>query len=282
MRYSNVTSFDDASISMRSGILRPRDSQWQAERLSPGLKLIMVNDGHVRCRLPMLDGLEISGPALCAVWAPRADEAMQAFEAGRDVAHTIITMPSVERLIPDDSPLLDKLGIGNHRQPTVTVIALPVCLRDLCARLYGPEFGSLQRRLYLAGKALEISAMALEAIEQGAAAFLNDEGKVAVETERLKSMLADPPSLAEMALRSGLNQKSFSKLFNRINGRGIADYLAHLRIMRACALLSETQMSISSIAYSVGYTPAHLSVVFRNEFGLTPKNWRKRVLSVAV
>lgn len=49
-----------------------------------------------------------------------------------------------------------------------------------------------------------------------------------------------------------------------------------LRLQTAFQMLTTQGEVISAVAYHVGYTPAHFSVVFRKRFGLAPGDVRKR------
>lgn len=54
------------------------------------------------------------------------------------------------------------------------------------------------------------------------------------------------------------------------------DFVRHIRIMRACEMLKETNDTLSSIAYAVGFSdPKYFSKVFKKEMGIIPSEYRE-------
>ena len=55
------------------------------------------------------------------------------------------------------------------------------------------------------------------------------------------------------------------------------DFVRHVRIMRACELLKDTDESLSSVAFAVGFSdPKYFSKVFKREKGIVPTEYRER------
>ena len=55
------------------------------------------------------------------------------------------------------------------------------------------------------------------------------------------------------------------------------DFVRHVRIMRACELLKDTDESLSSVAFAVGFSDAkYFSKVFKRETGIVPTEYRER------
>ena len=66
------------------------------------------------------------------------------------------------------------------------------------------------------------------------------------------------------------------RLFKQENGMSISGYLTEFRIRRACELLANSQLSIKSLAYSVGYQdPLYFSKIFKKITSYTPSEYRK-------
>lgn len=66
------------------------------------------------------------------------------------------------------------------------------------------------------------------------------------------------------------------RLFKEVNGMSISGYLTAFRIRRACELLANSELSIKSLAYSVGYQdPLYFSKVFKKVTSYTPSQYRK-------
>ena len=73
---------------------------------------------------------------------------------------------------------------------------------------------------------------------------------------------------------------SRSVLYTKIKqqlGMTPIDFVRHVRIMRACELLKETDESLSSVAFAVGFSDAkYFSKVFKRETGIVPTEYRER------
>ncbi|BCQ34471.1 MULTISPECIES: helix-turn-helix domain-containing protein [Erwinia] len=276
----------DGSIALSSGSLNPRVATWETERLQQGLKLIVVDGGELLCRMPQAAERRIVGPCVCAVWNQGESESMQRFEAGRRMDYSTITL--------SPATLASRIGGDVHEQlqqtfqlekfngPRLLVMEASAPIQALRAQVASCPMTGIARALYLSGKALEIVAHALEGFSQRPAR--SEAGQLRLSTadiERLhqaKDLLADrllqPPSLAELALSVGINTRKLTVGFRRLFGESVFEYLQNLRLQTAWQMLTEGEMSVSTTAYRVGYTPAHFSVAFRKKFGVSPKSLR--------
>ncbi len=54
------------------------------------------------------------------------------------------------------------------------------------------------------------------------------------------------------------------------------EFIRNIRLKHACQMLKDPSITISEVAYSVGFTdPRYFSTCFRNEFGMTPTEYQK-------
>lgn len=82
--------------------------------------------------------------------------------------------------------------------------------------------------------------------------------------------------LSEVATRFYLSPYYLSRLFRRVTGQSIVDYINSRRIEAAQRLLETTDLSISTVAEQTGFsTAAHFRRVFREEMGVGPLQYRK-------
>lgn len=85
------------------------------------------------------------------------------------------------------------------------------------------------------------------------------------------------PSITELASLAGVHPAHLARSFHRASGCTIGDYLRHLRVRRACEVLSASRRPIASIALDAGFADqSHFSRVFRHVTGETPRAWRQR------
>ena len=83
-------------------------------------------------------------------------------------------------------------------------------------------------------------------------------------------------SLTEVAAQFYLSPYYLSRLFRRITGQSIVDYLNNRRIEAAQKLLETTELSISAVAEQTGFaSAAHFRRVFREVMGDSPLQYRK-------
>ena len=84
-------------------------------------------------------------------------------------------------------------------------------------------------------------------------------------------------SLPEVAAKCYLSPYYLSRLFRRVTGQSIVDYLNNRRIEAAQKLLETTELSISAIAEQTGFaSAAHFRRVFREVMDISPLQYRKK------
>ena len=84
-------------------------------------------------------------------------------------------------------------------------------------------------------------------------------------------------SMADLAVRSGMTESSFSRYFRRATGNSYTDFVNRLRINKACHLLMETDRYITNVCYDVGFNNvANFNRRFLQIKGMTPKEFRRQ------
>ncbi len=131
--------------------------------------------------------------------------------------------------------------------------ALTVTQRALCdIILAGYEE---QQRTYVPDRRAAQIAPAMEAI---ASDFCKNELRV--------------PMLAELC---GMSEVYFRRIFHDLHGKSPKDYIADMRITRACQLLSDGGFSILAISKLCGYSePTHFSREFKRRVGVCPADYK--------
>ena len=90
--------------------------------------------------------------------------------------------------------------------------------------------------------------------------------------------LAGEVRLEEAARTVGMTPSALSRFFTRAAGRGFADTVRRLRVIRACTLLFQTDRPIADICFEAGYQNlSNFNRQFRAETGLTPREYRRRL-----
>ncbi|HJD02242.1 MAG TPA: AraC family transcriptional regulator [Candidatus Mediterraneibacter excrementavium] len=85
-----------------------------------------------------------------------------------------------------------------------------------------------------------------------------------------------PVTVEDIAYYVGISRSHLFRSFQSYMRRSPKDYLTSYRIKQACRLLRETDLSISTIAYSVGFeNNLYFSKAFRKQKGVSPSEYRK-------
>ena len=88
--------------------------------------------------------------------------------------------------------------------------------------------------------------------------------------------LSQDISLEQMAEFAGVSSFYLSKLFKEEKGETFINFISDKRLETARRLLSETELSIKEITAKVGYNDQnYFSRIFKNKYGLSPKEYRK-------
>lgn len=93
--------------------------------------------------------------------------------------------------------------------------------------------------------------------------------------EVVDAHICTPATVENLAALTNHSLSSFKREFKRIYGDTPASYIMDKRAEKVAGLLSVSDDSISHIGYDCGFTsPAHLSRVFKNKYGVTPSEYR--------
>jgi AraC family transcriptional activator of pyochelin receptor len=145
-----------------------------------------------------------------------------------------------------------------------------------------PYQGAL-RKLYLQGKAVELLAAMLEAIEISTAdcprlpqISSGDAERLMTARDILLGALDSPPSLDELARRVGMSTTRLTAGFRRIFAMSVTAFVQEQRLERALSDLTEGRATVAQAAFKVGYSPAHFSTLFRRKFGFPPSSITRR------
>lgn len=99
---------------------------------------------------------------------------------------------------------------------------------------------------------------------------------------RIHEDLSQPLLVEDLAMHVGMSRSSFVDRFTEVMGVGPRRYILQQRMAAAALLLQDTYLTISEVAYQVGYdAPEAFSRAFKREMGATPAERRHNDNSVA-
>jgi AraC-like DNA-binding protein len=152
------------------------------------------------------------------------------------------------------------------------------------AALFAIPPASPTRRLMIEARALELLALSIESMGgETADGERADRGIGSRDLQCLhqarkileRDYLA-PPTIAALARTVGINEAKLMHAFKQIFGLTIFDFTQALRMERAKSLLESTDLSITEIAFEVGYEySSNFTTAFKRHFGITPSTARE-------
>ena len=94
--------------------------------------------------------------------------------------------------------------------------------------------------------------------------------------EYLETHYAEHIVIRQLADIAHLSERHYTRLFKKIYGRTPMSYIIKCRLDHACALLLETDFSVTRISSDCGFTDlASFSKVFKKTYGIPPVMYRK-------
>ena len=91
----------------------------------------------------------------------------------------------------------------------------------------------------------------------------------------INNHLDETLDLRTLANEAALSDFHFHRIFKALKGEAIGGYITRLRLEATARLLRYTALTIEEIAFNIGYeTPASLSKAFKNQYGITPTEYR--------
>ncbi len=99
--------------------------------------------------------------------------------------------------------------------------------------------------------------------------------KVRNTIKQIDADLVGVPTLTALAKRVGLTSSALRQRFTQQTGLSPADYITLRRIDEAARLLRETKLTITQIAFKVGFSSSqYFATAFKRRTGMSPLNYR--------
>jgi AraC-like DNA-binding protein len=85
-------------------------------------------------------------------------------------------------------------------------------------------------------------------------------------------------SLDQLSFQSGLTQAKLQEGFKFLYKRTVTEYIRHVRLESARDMLKNTDLNISQIVYSIGFSSrSYFSKIFKEKYGITPNQFKKKL-----
>lgn len=178
--------------------------------------------------------------------------------------------------VPDDVAMV---GVDNDdllcelARPSLSSVAVP-------AEQIGFEAAALLDRM-LAGRKPPAEPKLLPptgvVARQSSDLLAIEDAEVAAAVGWVRRNAHKPVGVKDVLREVPVSRRSLERRFRKILGRGVWEEIRRVHMERAKHLLSSSAMPMSRVAEASGFTDSkHLSVVFREETGMTPTDYRRQ------
>jgi AraC-like DNA-binding protein len=128
-----------------------------------------------------------------------------------------------------------------------------------------------------------IGIMGIMQSYEGRAKLLQPFESISKAVSHLRQNYQQDIAIEEVARLAGLSIRQLQRKFKSLFGQGPQQFLIKTRLLSSCRLLRETTQSLAEIAFSCGFTDqSAFARHFRRQFGITPREYRRRELGNSV
>ena len=168
-------------------------------------------------------------------------------------------------------------------EPYHTTDFLTPAMRMIVEQMFRCPFEGITRRIFIEGKAMELIACKLNQIESAGNKSKNNLSLSASDIRRMRFAeelltrnLSSPPNAIELAREIGVSRTKLYHGFNQLYGASPMEYLRLKRIEKAKDMVKDKDLSMTQIAYTLGYSSSsHFAKTFRDFFGMPPTYYRQ-------
>lgn len=270
---------------LRQGLFTPQETIELDEPHQAGLKIVAIHNGDLHCQSEFDRQIQINSPTLMIMASQQHYSLRNCFKADQPLRYTLLQL-SPEWL--EMQQLVLPAPLDNKSNLTIQTIAAPANILAQAIQIFSCPVHDSLRNLYLSSKACELTALCLHQLYQDNhnSQQTNNQNQIRLSQrdidclnqarEILISEMEQPPTLDVLASRIGINTRKLTQGFRQHFNNSVYGWLQEYRLQTAYHLLSHQTDSVSSVAYHVGYTPAHFSVAFYKRFGVLPGTLKKR------
>lgn len=106
---------------------------------------------------------------------------------------------------------------------------------------------------------------------------IHQNPKITMVVDYMLTHPQETPTVTYLSQMTGMSESTFRRLFKEQTGKAPVDFMKDFRMMNAARRLLTSDETVTEIAYSVGYDePNYFSRCFRQVFGISPQEYRKR------
>lgn len=152
-------------------------------------------------------------------------------------------------------------------------------------KIKNTQLNGFTRRLFLEGKSNEVLSIQIDDFEDDQKSEpkrqilrKSEMAKIQKAAQILKSNLAEPITIKELATEVGTNPTKLQEGFRRCFGKTVNNYLNQIRLEYAKDQLMIGELNISEIAENIGIAnKSYFSRLFKATYHLNPKDFSKQI-----
>ena len=112
--------------------------------------------------------------------------------------------------------------------------------------------------------------------ESGTAPRMKELSRISGALNYMDANVNRSISISELTDIAGMSESTLLRLFHRTTGVSPVDYHNRLRIGKVCEMLSNTEKTVTEIAFDLGFSDSnYLSRMFKKLTGVPPGVWRR-------
>ena len=285
--YREVISLDDGFQLVKSDISFEQDAEFEVA-LDSLLKFQFRFEGSGVLQFNGHDDIKMHGFSGGVLLHPDGIEKLECFKSGEhERAITLLVSPDYLR---------KHVTVSNSDLPSPLTFYLDASVDDVFSSqlpltpeivsaaqaLYNPSINPNFAPLYRQARAQELLIYCLDLLSGS-----NGEAPINLKSRDIKcinnaraileSDIESPPTIRDLAHLVGINESKLMYGFKKLYNQTVNDYLRTLRMSKAKELLSTTDLSITQIAFEVGYEfSSNFTTAFKRHFSVTPSSIRKQ------
>lgn len=221
--------------------------------------------------------LVLTGPRLPHNWISYTQPGEQIELRDLVIQFRMDLLPKMARLAPELESILPLLERARHGVEFLSVDttwarSMFQSVRDLSGPPRVAKLFELLHELSLQNNFSLLSTLAIRSRADRAS-----QDKIEQVTQYISEHFAREVTLVEMAKLVGMNDSAFSRFFAKATGNSFNRFVNRVRISKACELLTETELPITTICYETGFNNiANFNRRFREMKENTPREYRRQ------
>ncbi|WP_298499533.1 AraC family transcriptional regulator [uncultured Algibacter sp.] len=159
-------------------------------------------------------------------------------------------------------------------------------MADLVKKIRNIKTKGMLRVLKIEAKVYEILSLHIQQhnkLQQGVPLPTSLIKSELIKVRKLGQTIVKRPaknySLDQLSAESGLSQAKLQDGFKFLYTRTVTEYIRHVRLEAARELMTTTDLNISQIVYTIGFTSrSYFSKIFKEKYGVTPNEFKKQLI----